>query len=87
MPSHAGSLCATKEQADQKAGDEELDRGRHSTAPVPAAQPVAGKELAAARPRKPDDVLQVGARGRQCAGHRGIERPAHSGEEKHGGDT
>jgi hypothetical protein len=78
--------AAIEEEADQKAGHEELDRGRHSTAPVPAAQPVAREELASAGPGEPQDVFEVWTRSRERAGHGRIERPARPGEEQDGGD-
>jgi hypothetical protein len=45
------------------------------------------EELAPARARESDDVLQVWGRRRQRTGDSGIERAAHEGQEQHGGDS
>jgi hypothetical protein len=82
----AGSLCAAEQQADQEAGDEELDRGRDAAASMPTAQSVAGKELATAGPWEPQDVFEVGTGSRERAGHCGIEWPARGGEQQDGTD-
>jgi hypothetical protein len=47
---------------------------------------MAREELAAARAREPEDVLQVRRRCRQRTRHGRIERPAHEGQQHHGGD-
>ena len=54
---------------------------------MPAAQPVAGEELATAWPREAKDVFEVRTRSRDRARDGGIERSAHSAEEQHSGDA
>jgi hypothetical protein len=48
---------------------------------------VAGKELAATRPREAKDVLEVGRRSGERAADGRIEWAAHSGEEQHAADA
>jgi hypothetical protein len=54
---------------------------------VPAAEAVAGEELASARARKAKDVLEVRRRSGERAADGRIERSAHCGEEHHFGDA
>lgn len=72
--------------ADHDSGDHELDRGRNASTPVPAAQPMAGEELVAARPREPHHMFEVWTRGRECASHGRVERPTRAGEQQDRGD-
>ena len=80
-------LGAAKKRANEEAGDEKLYRGRYAAATVPAAQSVAGEELATARAREPKDVLEVRKRSRECAGNSGIKRTAHCAQQKDTGDA
>jgi hypothetical protein len=75
-------LVAAQKEADEETRDEELDRRRKTAASVPAVEAVTREELAPARPRQPKDVLEVGRRSSQRAGHRRVERSAHRGEEQ-----
>lgn len=72
------------EEADDRAGKEELEpRGERSRA-MPAAPAV--KELPTARPQRGDDVLEVGRGSRNRTEGRSIERtPPHS-EKRNRGD-
>jgi hypothetical protein len=79
--------AAKKEAADKEAREEELDRRRKTTAPVPAMEAMTREELAPARPRQPKEMLEVGRTSSERAGHRGIERSAHRGEEHDCGDA
>jgi len=79
-------LTPAKKEAHEEAGEDELSRRRDATTPVPAVEAVAGKELAAARTREPDDVLDVRRRSGQGAGDGRIERPARGDEEEDSGD-
>jgi hypothetical protein len=47
---------------------------------MPAGDPVAREELPPARPRKADDVLDVGSGRSHCSHRRRVERPADDGE-------
>jgi len=78
--------AAVEQESDQDTGDEKLGRRADAAAAVPAVHTVAGEELAAARPRKAQDVLEVRRRRRERPGHGWIERAAHAGEEKDRGD-
>jgi hypothetical protein len=80
-------LAAAKKEADKEAREEELDRRRKTTAPVPAMEAMTREELAPARPRQPKEMLEVWRTGSERAGHRGIERSAHRGEEQDCGDA
>jgi hypothetical protein len=80
-------LAAAKKEADEETGEEELGWRRDAAAPVPAAQSVAGEELATARPRQAKEVFEVRTRGRERAGDGGIERSAHGGKEQDPGDA
>jgi hypothetical protein len=80
-------LAAAKEEADEDAREEELDRRRKTAASVPAMQAMTREELASARPRQTKEVLEVRSRSSECAGHRGIERSAHRREEQDCGDA
>jgi hypothetical protein len=81
-----GKLAAAKKEADEETRDKELDRRRKTAAPVPAVEAVTREELAPARPRQPKEVLEVGSRSRERAGHRRVEGSAHRGEEQDCGD-
>jgi hypothetical protein len=76
-----------KKEANEVARDDELDRRRDAATPVPAVEAVAGKELAATRPREAKDVLEVRRRSGERAADGRIEWAAHSGEEQHAADT
>jgi hypothetical protein len=80
-------LAAAKEEADKEAREEELDRRRKTTAPVPAMEAMTREELAPARPRQPKEMLEVWRTSSERAGHGGIERSAHRGEEQDCGDA
>jgi hypothetical protein len=80
-------LAAAKKEADKEAREEELDRRRKTTAPVPALEAMTREELAPARPRQPKEMLEVWRTSSERAGHRGIERSAHRGEEHDRGDA
>jgi hypothetical protein len=76
-----------KEEADEEAGEEELDRCGYAAAPVPAGQPMAGEELASAWLREAKDVFEVRTRSRERAHDGGIERSAHRTEQQNAGDA
>ncbi len=80
-------LAAAKKEADEETREEELDRRRKTAAPVPAMEAMTREELAPARPRETKEVLEVWRRGSERAGHCGIERSAHRGEEQDCGDA
>jgi hypothetical protein len=71
-----------KNETDEEPGEQELDGRRKPAASVPAAEAVAGKELASARPWETKDVLEVWSRSSERARHRRIERPTHRGEQQ-----
>ena len=75
-------LAAVKKETDEETREQELDRCRKTTAPVPAAEAVAREELAPARPWETKEVLEVWRRSSERSGHRRIERPTHRGEEQ-----
>jgi hypothetical protein len=64
-----------------------LDRRRKTTAPVPAMEAMTREELAPARPRQPKEMLEIWRTSSERAGHGGIERSAHRGEEHDCGDA
>lgn len=78
---------AGEEEADEKAREDELGRGRDAATTVPAVEAVAGKELAAPGPWKTYHVLDVRTGRRQRTTHRRIQRSAHGGEKEHSRDT
>jgi hypothetical protein len=80
-------LATTKQEADEETREEELERRRKTAAPVPAMEAMTREELAPARPRQPKEVLEVWSSSTERAGHRGIERSAHRGEEQDCGDA
>jgi hypothetical protein len=80
-------LATAKKEADKEAREEELDRRRKTTAPVPAMEAMTREELAPARPRQPKEMLEVWRTSSERAGYRGIERSAHRGEEHDCGDA
>jgi hypothetical protein len=80
-------LAVAKKDADEEAGEEELDWRGEAAAPVPAAKPVAREELATAWPREAQDVFEVRTRSRDRTRDGGIERSAHGAEEQDGGDA
>jgi hypothetical protein len=80
-------LAPAKKEANEEARDDELDRRREAATAVPAMEPVAGEELAPARPRKAKDVLEVRRRSGECAANSRIERSPHRGEEENSGDA
>ena len=80
-------LAAAKKEADKEAREEELDRRRKTTALVPAMQAMTREELASARLRQTKEVLEVWRTSSERAGHRGIERSAHRGEEQDCGNA
>jgi hypothetical protein len=80
-------LAPVKKHRDEKTGEKELGRRGYAAAPVPAAQPVAGEELATAWSREAKDVFEVGQRSRERARDGGIERSAHSAEKQDAGDA
>jgi hypothetical protein len=79
-------LTPAKKEAHEKAGEDELSLRRDATTALPAVEAVAGKELAAARTREPDDVLDIRRRSGQAAGDGRIERPARGDEKEDSGD-
>jgi hypothetical protein len=79
--------CAGEKAADEEARQDELDRCWDTATSVPAVEAVAGKELAATRPREAKDVLEVGRRSGERAADGRIEWAAHSGEEQHAADA
>jgi hypothetical protein len=80
-------LAATKQETDEETREEELERRRKTAAPVPAMEAMTREELAPARPRQTKEVLEVWRTSSERAGHRGIERSAHRGEEQDRGDA
>jgi hypothetical protein len=80
-------LGAAKKEANEETREEELDRRRKTAAPVPATQAMTREELAPAGPRETKEVLEVWRRSSKRAGHRGIERSAHRGEDQDCGDA
>jgi hypothetical protein len=80
-------LAAAKKEADEETRSEKLDRRRKTTAPVPAVEAVTWEELPSARARQPKEVLEVGSRSGEGAGHRRVEGSAHRGEEQDCGDA
>jgi hypothetical protein len=82
-----GKLAAAQKEADEETRDEELERRRKTAAPVPAVEAVTREELPSARPWQPKEVLEVGRRSSERAGHRRVERSAHRGEEQDCGDA
>jgi hypothetical protein len=80
-------LARAKKDGEEEAGEEELDRCGYAAAPVPAAQPVAGKELPPTWPREAKDVFEVGKRSGERARDGGIERSAHGAQKQDGGDA
>ena len=59
MRSAGRRLAAPKKKANEEAGEDELGRRRNAATAVPAAEAVAGEELAPARSRQAKDVLKV----------------------------
>jgi hypothetical protein len=80
-------LAAAQKEADKEAREEQLERRRKTTAPVPAMEAMTREELAPARPRQPKEMLEIWRTSSERAGHRGIERSAHRGEEHDCGDA
>ena len=86
----AGQLAtpsAAKKEPDKEARGKKLDRRRKTAAPVPPVEAVTREELPSARPRQPKEVLEVGSRSSERAGHRRVEWAAHRGEEQDCGDA
>lgn len=78
----AVQLAAAKEEADEETREEELDRRRKTAASVPATEAMTREELPPARPRETKEVLEVWRRSSERAGHGGIKRSAHRGEQQ-----
>jgi hypothetical protein len=76
-----------KKEADEETGEEELERRGDAAAPVPAAQPMAGEELATAWLREAKDVFEVRTRSRERARDGGIERSAYGAEQQNASDA
>jgi hypothetical protein len=83
----ARELASVKENADEETGQDELNGGGESAAPMPAPEPVAWEELAAARPREAEEVLEVRTGSCKCAGDSGIKWSARSCQEQDAGDA
>jgi hypothetical protein len=60
MRSAGRRLAAPKKKANEEPGEDELGRRRNAAAAMPAAEAVAGEELAPAGSREAKDVLEVG---------------------------
>ena len=69
------------ERAEEDARRQELHRGGQPAGLVPASHPVAGEELAPARPGQREDVLDVRDRGAHRADDGRVERPARHGQQ------
>jgi hypothetical protein len=80
-------LAPAKKEANEEARDDELDRRREAATAMPAMEPVAGEELAPARPREAKDVLEVRRRSGERAADGWIERSPDRGEEENSGDA
>jgi hypothetical protein len=80
-------LAAAKKEADEETREEELDWRRKTATSVPALEAMTRDELAPAGPRETKEVLEVWRGSSERAGHRGIERSAHRGEEQDCGDA
>ena len=80
------SLCrGDGQRAEDRPRGDELCPGGHAALAMPAAEAVAREELAPARARKREHVLDVGD-GRGDPSHDGrVERPARGGEQEQGG--
>jgi hypothetical protein len=87
MRSAGRRLAAPKKKANEEAGEDELGRRRNAAAAMPAAEAVAGEELAPARSREAKDVLEVRRGSGERAADGRIERSARCGEEQDSGDT
>ncbi len=80
-------LAPVKKHRDEKTGEKELGRRGYAAAPVPAAQAVAGKELATAWAREAKDVFEIRKRSCEGARHGGIEWSARRAEKQDAGDA
>ena len=92
LPSTASGTAALARAAPREhrrahAGREQLDPRAHAARAVPAGEAMRRKELAAARPRQPQHVLQVGGGGRDGAQRRARERPVADRESEHADDA
>lgn len=76
-----------EKEADEETSKDELDGRRDATTAVPALEAVAGEELAAARPWKAKDVLEIRRGGGERAADGRIPGSAHGGEEDDLGDA
>lgn len=76
------STSTAKKSADQEPREEELSRRGDAAASMPAAQPMAGEELATTWPREGEYVFEVRKRSREGTSDRRIERSEDSAEKQ-----
>ncbi len=86
MPTFTGARlpASAEEQADERAGEQELRLGRH---PGAVAAPAAVEDLLPAGTKPRHDVLEVGHRGSHAAEHGRVERATPRGEQSERGQA
>jgi len=78
---NSASNRPSEQAADDRAGGDELEPAGQPACAVPAADPVRREELAPARPRQRQDMLEVGCGRGAAADHGRVERTARGREQ------